>query len=118
VSRSSINSALIGNLLDGNANTVVSIQSNNPVLFPLTFTKPKRLSQLRVYVQSGGSQWRVEMADTVAELDAMTNIHFRRFRTSFMWHGVAGCLVTVLVGWPVSMVFSCRSQEPRASSSG
>jgi hypothetical protein len=63
VSRSTIDSALIGNLFDGNTNTVVSIQSTNPVFFTLSFTKPKRLSQMRVYVQSGGSQWRVETTD-------------------------------------------------------
>jgi hypothetical protein len=81
------------------------------VLFTLKFTKPKRLAQSRVYVQSGGSQWRVETADTVAELDAMTNVPFRRFKTSFMWYGV----VTVLVEWLASMLFSSQTSTQQAA---
>jgi len=56
----------------------------------LTFAEPKRLVRSRVHLSSH-SQWQVETANTVAELDAMTDIPFYWAKTSFMWYGVLGC---------------------------
>lgn len=94
---------------DGDTNTAASVQSTSKVT--LTFAKPQRLVRSRIHL-IGNGEWRIETANTVAELDAMTNAPFQWAKTSFMWYGVVGCAVTVLVGLFASLLFRPRRAVP------
>jgi SSS family transporter len=115
VSGSSVDIRMIGYVFDGNTNTTVSLLSSNSMAVTLSFAQPKRLARSRVYLGSD-SEWRVETANSAAELDAMTNIPFKWAKTSFMWYGVVGCLVTVFFGWIASELFSLLSTKSKRES--
>ena len=81
VSNSTIDIGPIGNIFDRNTNTLARTANVNPMVVTLNFTTPLQLTRSRIYFLGGDSQWRVETADTMAELDAMTG----SFRASFDW---------------------------------
>jgi len=111
VTNTAVDVMTIGKLFDGDTNTAASLQSTEPMVVTLTFRESKRLVRSQAYLRAD-SQWRIETANTVAELDAMTDAPFQWAKTSFMWYGVVGCVVTMLVGWLASLLFVSRPAVP------
>lgn len=81
VTNSTIDIGPIGNVFDGNTSTLARTQSINPMVVTLSFATPKQLMGSRTWFLAGDNRWRVETADTVAELDATTGT----FRIALDW---------------------------------
>jgi SSS family transporter len=107
VAGATVDPAALAQLFDGDTNTTVSAQQADPLVITLTFAEPKRLVRSRLYT-GNDARWRVETANTLAELDAGTNVPFQWAKTSFLWYGVVGCAVTVFVGFFASLLFPPR----------
>ena len=70
VTNTTIDIGPIGNAFDGNTNTLARTQSVNPMVVTLSFATPKQLIRSRVWFLAGSNRWRVETADSIADLDA------------------------------------------------
>ncbi len=114
VVNATIDQAALGRLLDGDTNTLASVQSAKPESVTLNFAEPQKLVRSKVYL-SGDGQWQVETANSMKELDAAKNTPFQWAKTSFMWYGVVGCVVTVLVGLLASLLFPAPPPPKRES---
>ena len=66
----------IGNLFDGSVDTLIRTPNIDPAVVTLTFTTPKTFHGFRTYFSyASGSpayQWKIETANTQADLDART----------------------------------------------
>jgi len=71
----------IANIFDGNTNTLARTANINPMVVTLSFTSPQLLARSRIFFLGGDSEWRIETADTVADLDSMTG----SYRVALDW---------------------------------
>ncbi len=81
VANSIIDIGPISAIFDGDTNTLARTQSINPMVVTLSFATPKQLMRSRTWFLAGNNRWRVETADTVADLDAATGT----FRVALDW---------------------------------
>jgi hypothetical protein len=72
VAHSTIDIGPIGNVFDGNTSSLARSQAINPMVVTLAFTTPKEIARSRVWFLAGSNRWRIETADTVADLNAAT----------------------------------------------
>lgn len=61
-----------GNLFDGNTATLLRSAAVNPLKVTLSFAEPQPVSRFRVWFLAGDNNWRVESADSPAELESGT----------------------------------------------
>jgi hypothetical protein len=81
VTYSAIDNGQIGNVFDENTDTLARSANINPMVVTLSFVSPRTLTRSRIYFLGANSQWRIETADSVAELDSMTG----SFRIGLDW---------------------------------
>jgi len=66
----------IGNLFDGSVDSLIRTPNIDPAVVTLTFTSPQTLHGFRAYFAGASGnpayQWRIETANTQADLDAQT----------------------------------------------
>jgi hypothetical protein len=72
VTYSAIDLGQIGSVFDGNTDTLARTANINPMVIRLSFASPLTLTRSRIYFLGGNSQWRIETADSAADLDSMT----------------------------------------------
>jgi len=72
VTNSPIDIGTIQNVFDRNTNTLARSQAVNPMVVTMSFSQSKRLSRSRVWFLGQDNRWRVETADTLADLDSGT----------------------------------------------
>ena len=72
VTNTTIDLGPIGNVFDGNTNTLARTPAINPMVVTLSFTSAMQISKSRVYFLAGNNSWRVETANSVADLDSMS----------------------------------------------
>jgi len=81
VTNSPLDIGVIGHVFDGDTSTLARTESVNPMVVTLSFATPKHLATSRVWFLGGDNRWRVETADSVADLDAGTGT----FRVALDW---------------------------------
>jgi hypothetical protein len=81
VTYSAIDIGQIGSVFDGNTDTLARSANINPMVVTLSFVSPLTLTRSRIYFLGGNSQWRMETADSMADLDSMTG----SFRVALDW---------------------------------
>jgi hypothetical protein len=81
VMNSTIDIGSIDNVFDANTSTLARSESINPMVVTLSFATPKQLIRSRVWFLAGSNRWRVETADSVADLDTTTGT----FRVALDW---------------------------------
>jgi hypothetical protein len=69
-SHPAIDIGTIYSVFDGSTGTLALSQSVNPMVVTLNFTTPKQIVSSRVWFLAGSNRWRVETADSLADLDA------------------------------------------------
>jgi len=72
VTSSAIDIGAISSVFDGNTDTLARSANINPMVVTLSFVAPLTLTRSRIYFLGDNSRWRIETADSVAELDSMT----------------------------------------------
>lgn len=72
VTSTTLDIGTVANIFDGNTNTLARTANINPMVVTLSFTTPQTLARSRIFFLGGDSEWRIETADSVAELDSMT----------------------------------------------
>ncbi len=60
------------NIFDGDTDTLARTAAVNPMVVTLSFATPKQLARSRVWFLGDENSWRVETADSVADLDSMS----------------------------------------------
>ena len=81
VSNSEIDIGPIDNIFDGNTNSLARTANVNPMVITLTFSVRVDLAGSHIFFLGGDSEWRVETADSVEELESMTG----SFRVALDW---------------------------------
>lgn len=81
VAHTAIDIGPIGNIFDGQTNSLARTPGINPMTVTLSFTTPKELTGSGVWFLAGANRWRIETADTLADLDAATG----SFRVPLDW---------------------------------
>ncbi len=71
VTNTTLDIGTVANVFDGNANTLARTANINPMVVTLSFTTPQTLARSRIFFLGGDSEWRIETADSVADLDSM-----------------------------------------------
>jgi len=85
VTYSALDIGQIGSVFDGNTNTLARTANINPMVVTLDFMSPLTLTRSRIYFLGDNGRWRIETADSVAELDSMTG----SFRAALDWLNAA-----------------------------
>jgi len=68
----------VGDVFDGNTDTVIRTMAINPLVLTLTFTEPQHFDGFRLCFLGGTNRWQVEMAANLADLDGQdTNTTYR-----------------------------------------
>jgi hypothetical protein len=75
VTNTTIDLGPIGNVFDGNTNSLARTPAINPMIVTLSFTNPVQISRSRVFFLAGNNSWRVEAANSVADLDSMSGTY-------------------------------------------
>ncbi|MCF7848594.1 MAG: hypothetical protein K9M45_07075 [Kiritimatiellales bacterium] len=101
VSNSAVDIGQISNVFDGDTNTIARSASINPMVITLAFDHPRTFTQLRTFFHAGVNRWRVDAADSAADLDAGTGsfLGLVDWKTDGEW------------AWSASMV---ATQAPRS----
>ncbi len=81
VTNSPLDIGQIGDVFDNNTDTLARSAAVNPMVVTLTFVTPKQLIRSRVWFLAGSNRWRIETADSVADLDAGSGT----FRVALDW---------------------------------
>ena len=81
VTHSVLDIGSIANVFDGDTGTLARTMAENPMVVTLNFASPKELARSRVWFLAGKNNWRVETAESVADLDAGTGT----FRVALDW---------------------------------
>lgn len=71
----------IGNIFDGYTSSLARTPAINPMVVTLSFSNPQELMRSRVWFLAGDNKWRLETANTVADLDAASG----SYRVAFDW---------------------------------
>lgn len=81
VAHTAVDIGPIENIFDGNTGTLARTPAINPMTVTVEFSTPKALARSRVWFSGGSNRWRIETADSTADLNAATG----SYRLAFDW---------------------------------